>query len=231
MSVWTTRVINCPRCDAPAELQLADSIHVSRVPEVRAAVLDRTFHRTTCHRCTTPIEVQRRVLYIDVERGQWIVVVPTSDAEHWPEREAALQRGLTRALEHGSPLIAPLADGVRCRLVVGYEQLREKLVLWAAGLNDAVVECLKLRLIAAEPDLATARTALVVDAVTTNDELVMHLQRGSDVRSFIVPSELVRRTDEQQNTLALRYPELFRGAFVNIDRLLGDRYRNPEVSC
>jgi hypothetical protein len=228
VSVWTTRVIECPRCSASNELQLADSVHVSRVPEVRSAVLDRTFHRATCRECAAPLEVERQVLYIDVERGHWILVVPALQAERWPELEVEFRNGLERALDHGSPLIAPVADDVRRRLVFGYEQLREKLVIWGAGLDDAVVECVKLRAIAADPGLAAPGTELVVDAVTPGDELVILCPRDADVRLLVVPGGLVRATDNQRSALRTRYPELFHGHFVNIARLLGPHYRRPE---
>lgn len=87
----------------------------------------------------------------------------------------------------GSPLAAPLREGFKVRLVFGVEELREKLVIWRAGFDDSLIECVKLELVKAEPALALASRLLVdaiddsgadIDVIETEPVRSMRVSRG-----------------------------------------------------
>ena len=59
MSIWADCAVACPTCHAATTMRVASGVHGSRVPEVRAAVLARMFHRATCGGCGAVLAVDR----------------------------------------------------------------------------------------------------------------------------------------------------------------------------
>src|SRR3569623_242685 len=214
MSPWIDVTADCPACGEATPMRSATSVHIARVPEIRTAVLERTLHRATC-RCGHELVVDTAFTYVDVERGHWIQVEPDRRRPDWAAVEAHTMRALTRGLDLTSPIISGLAENARRRVVFGIEELREKLVVWDAGIDDGLLECIKLRAWIDMP--ALMRASLLADRVT--DDGGLELVR-SDARRFAVPASWVDRALDEQPSLAARYPELFRGGFVYTLRLI-----------
>jgi len=230
MSTWFDEDVTCPSCETTQRARLARGVHVSRAPEVRAQVLERTFHRVTCAACGSRFEARRPLVYTDLERRHWLQVELADQRARWPELEPATRATFERAFT-GSPLAEPLTARMKVRLVFGVDQLREKLVLWAAGLDDAVVECLKLEAIRADATLASHR--LVVEHAGVGDQLDLQAFRdptdgSGPVRALQIAGAAVARAHDRRTHLATRFPELFGGTFVALYRLLGPRYRWAE---
>jgi hypothetical protein len=214
VSTFYSRMVVCPRCAGDLDVLLARGVHVPARDDLRAAILDRTFHRVHCAGCADRLELEQRVVYTDFERKHWIYGCVEADRADWPAWEARVRDDATRMLRDQSPLVAHLADGLRVRVVFGYEELREKLVVWEAGADDALIECLKIRAVAGDPRLALA--PLVVERIEPTDEVVL---LSGEVAIRCEPGWL-RDTDRDRATLARRYPELFAGGYVNLRRLL-----------
>jgi len=182
----------------------------------------RTFHRVECPSCRFAFTAQRPLIYTDMERKHWVQVALPIERPRWPELEPMADEVFERAFV-GSPLAADLRDGFKRRLVFGLEELREKLVIWRAALDDATVECLKVHAISREPELS--RETLVVDAVVDG---ALHIAVGdaetAERRVLVLPAELVEQFHDDAR-LPERFPELFGGRFVSIHRLLGHRYK------
>ncbi|MEO8701709.1 MAG: CpXC domain-containing protein [Kofleriaceae bacterium] len=221
MSTWFDEDVACVGCGIVQTARLAHGIHASRAPEVRAQLFARTFHRIECRSCGLAFTGQRPLVYTDMERKHWLQVALANERPRWPELEVATGEIFDRAFV-GSPLVEDLYQGFKVRLVFGLEELREKLVIWAGGLDDAVVECVKAQLIVSEPRLARA-TSIVVDAVSPEQALVLTIDGTERVD---ISAELVDEMHDPR--LRTRFPELFGGRFVSIHRLLGHRYRRVE---
>ncbi len=153
MTIWCERVIRCPGCGTAQTAQIARGANAGRDPHLRDEVLGRRLHRVACA-CGLEIRVEATFEYLDIERRQLLLVGRADSLESWPELEAQLRTIVRGALERGSPLLQPFVRDVRSRVVLGAEALREKLVVWEAALDDALVECIKLRAFAADPALA-----------------------------------------------------------------------------
>jgi len=226
MWTWDDRLLWCPGCAAGLRARRSTGVHLSIVPELRDDVLARRFHRVVCHGCAAPIEAQRPLLHIDFERDHWVLVANTGELGLWPAYEARLRDNVARVLGRGSPLMQELAGRLRVRLVFGHEELREKLLIWSAGLDDAVVECLKLRVYAADPALAAPGSRLLVDSYHDHALDLLWFARAADARParvLITPSAWLRDTDRDRAALAARFPELFGGGFVSAARLVAAR--------
>ena len=215
MSTWFDEQVTCPACSAIQTARLAHGVHASRAPEVREQLFDRTFHRIECTDCSRAFTGQRALVYTDIDRKHWLQVALASERPRWPELEPATEQIFDRAFT-GSPLAD--REGYKLRLVFGLEELREKLVIWRAALDDAVVECLKAHVIAHEPRLLRARTIVVEAVVDGGIELVVDGERIG------VSAELVEQF-HADDRLPARFPELFVGRYVSLHRLTGPRYR------
>jgi hypothetical protein len=215
--------IACPKCDAPLAAQLADAVNAAHRPDLRDEILARQLHRLACTGCDAALELEHRLVYTDLVRRHWLYVGADRDRTAWPALEARLARDLELALSRHSPLIHGLADGLRSRVVFGYEELREKLVIWDAGADDALLECLKVRAVAGDPELAAPGSRLIVDRIAPDDAIdLLWFAPGAAAPSAALtaaPSWLAD-TDRDRASLAMRFPELFRGGYVNFRRMV-----------
>jgi len=145
MSTWMRAGLACPACGGGVETPIAKGVHASRAPQTRAAILDGTLHRMQCTHCAAAIVIDAELLYTDFARGHWVQVGAAADLARWPTIERDALAGFQRWLTATSPAIAPEAARFTVRVVLGLDELRERLLLWDAGLDDALVECAKLK--------------------------------------------------------------------------------------
>ncbi len=153
MSTWAVHPVGCP-CGAEFQAQLADGLHITRLPEVRQKILDGTFHTVTCPGCRATGVVHTKTLYTDFQRFHWVAVAPrwmVGDYEAW---DAVVTEEFHKNLRVAAPpMITALAGQFVVRLVFGLDALAEKLKAWDAGLDDAAMELVKWRLIQGHPEL------------------------------------------------------------------------------
>jgi hypothetical protein len=231
VTTWEHHTLPCPRCGAELAARLATGVHVARLPAIRDDILARRFHRAACAACGATTEIRRPFVYTDFGRRHWILAATADDLARWPAWEARLRRDVSHAFDHGSPLAHGLADQLQARVVFGHDELREKLVVWDAGLDDALVECLKLRALASDPSLAAPASRLLVDRAAPDDTLELtwfaHAADPIPARRFATPPGWLRDTDRDRASLAARFPELFAGGFVSVARLLHPANPDP----
>lgn len=137
---------------------LADCLNIQRTPSARQRILDRTFHRLAGS--GGEVQVEKAFFYLDLARGQAILVQPPRERFRHVDASAALARMLAVL----PPAMREQAQLVR--LVYGLEELREKLVAADAGLDDRAVELMKAAVVHDHPVLLTrARLRLVLNSV------------------------------------------------------------------
>jgi CpXC motif protein len=224
MSTWVATTVTCPRCAHRQPARIAEGVHITRVPRVRDEVLARRFQMLACAQCAAGLVVDEPFVYTDFARHQWLLVAPRRALAEWPAWETRLRTDLARAFEHGSPIASELGAHMLARVVFGFEALREKLVIWAAGIEDAQIECIKLRAIASELALAAPGSRLFVDAVGGDASLRIHwFAANTDlaaVRRLDLPASWVQDTERDRERLRGRFPELWSGGFVDAYRLM-----------
>ena len=117
--------ITCPRCQSAGLFTRWDRIDAGEEPWMRQAVRDGSAFRLACPDCGCPLTVDYPLRY---EEGALLLVKEA-------DREAALTacEGLRREV----------ARGRLVRAVYSRAQLSEKASLFAAGLDDRVVELYK----------------------------------------------------------------------------------------
>jgi hypothetical protein len=220
MSTWHDVTIECSGCRTKFDVKVASGLHISRLPEVREQVTRGELHRFDCPACGRRVEVRRPLVYADFERGHWIEVWPAQDLVRWRELARACAANFERVIERGSPILRERSPEFRVRIVFGYDELREKIVLFDAGLDDAAVECLKLLAIRRDVSIFGEGDRLLVSMVH-GDRLVIDRHRDDSVTGTLEitssASELLRIRRDVEPALE----ERFDGPFVSINRLVG----------
>jgi|GEM_PF-2245817 len=142
MSTFRPRTVTCLSCAAPFEVQLLEGLHITRLPAQRQAILDGTFHTFRCPHCGAPTVVEVPAIYTDFERHHYLAIEVEGD---WRTARKRHQRVFDECFTLGPAPAQALGGALTCRLVYGYRALREKILCFDHGIDDAVLEALKTR--------------------------------------------------------------------------------------
>jgi hypothetical protein len=139
----------CERCGAEVYGLLADSLNANRTAWVLPGILDGSLHRFTCPGCGCRFVVDKELLYTDFERRHFIGVFPLADQPRFLECGALVEETFAEALVERAPrVLQRQAGGFTVRVVFSLAELREKLLCFHAGLDDRVLEMVKLAVMA-----------------------------------------------------------------------------------
>jgi len=215
MSTYRLQPIVC-RCGSSFEGELWDSLHVSRRPDVRDQILDGTFHRFACPACGQPVGVERRLAYTDFPRRQWFTVFPRIDLRHRDELVAFARASFQATMVERAPaLVQAWAPALTERAVFGLASLREKLVVLDAGLDDRLIEALKLQLVRTAGLVLHPDTFLHVVAVESDTLLFEYGPPGRRPTRLPVPRELYALLGAERERLRGDLPWLFDDILVD----------------
>jgi hypothetical protein len=217
--------VPCPACGTRLPVRVADNLNAERMTDARRWVLDRSLFQGACS-CGTRFTAVHPFLYVDFERGLWIHVMPEDKRPEYHGREPEVVDAFHTAFdtERGPRFVASLAALVTPRLVYGYEELREKVVGADAGLDDAVVEALKLEILALRPELAEGGVMLLTLEAADAELLTFRSHGfGSDgageiLGELTVARALYDKLAEPETGMRHSYPGLFGATYVNIQR-------------
>jgi hypothetical protein len=172
MSVFDTETIACPACAASVRVDLVHSVNAVRRPDLREAILDRSFQAVACPSCAVTFRIEPRFTYLDTARKQFVAALPATELPQWKAAEARAQASYDRAFGKGSDGAA-LVDGMQARCVFGWLGLNEKLIANEHGIDDVELEMAKLATLRAigEVKLGADREFRLVGA--TDDELIV----------------------------------------------------------
>lgn len=159
MSLFATVDVPCPACGTKVAFQAVNSVNAVGRPDLREAILRGTFQKQTCAKCGKEFRMDPRFSYIDAGRGQWIATFPEPDLDSWRVREEEVLRLFDKAFGSGaSPFAREIGKTLRPRLVFGWPALWEKLAIDDAGLDDVIVEIVKIGLLRNVPETPFALT-------------------------------------------------------------------------
>lgn len=212
MSRFAAITLPCA-CGHGQPARVAESINVTRTPAARAEILAGTLHCFECAQCGAALVHRGPWLYTDVDRRQMISVRLPEEADDWAGWEVVAERAFWKQYPRGGESWRADADDYRLRLVFGQWALREKLLLWDAGLDDAMVEIIKLDL-----RLRHGLGGLpIVVAVTASDLVLRVVGSDDEVR---VDRAAVGALDLR--LIQRRYPGLRERLFVDHRRVAFD---------
>jgi CpXC protein len=211
MSTWYGCMLQCP-CGHAFDARLVRGANVMRSGALREAALTGTLNTPTCPACGVARPADASVVYADFARGHWIAVARESALANWGQIERAAVDAFRSCLD---TIVARDLPAMHVRVVFDLDELRERLVIWDAGLDDAVVECAKLSCLAEDPALRGPEGRIRVTGVAGDGALAMRSDRGT----WTVPRTVIDAIAVDESW-RLRFPALFEPGFVSIDRYL-----------
>lgn len=123
MSTCISKDVSCPSCGAIHKTQMWPGIDRLAHPELRARIMEETFFDWKCPKCGYTAQMTYPCMYHDRELGLMICLAPGSN-------KITLE-------------IPSYLDKVAKRAVSTLPQLKEKILLFESGLNDAAMELVK----------------------------------------------------------------------------------------
>jgi CpXC protein len=223
MSITSSERISCAGCGAALVVDVVDSLNAERHPHLRQRVLDRQLHTARCA-CGRVAVIERDFLYVDLDRRQVLGVFPRA------ERRApdACARRIAETFERWFRTDAPawvreLSGDCLVRACFGLEELREKLVGDAAGLDDLAVEVAKGIVLAQDPRFRAAEVAaLRLDAVRDGSLELLAMDVDDHPIGVVVRvprSDVDQLASRSTAELLAAYPGIAVGPHVSILRL------------
>lgn len=205
MSTWEPHEVTCATCGHPFRTKLLKGMHITRLPEVKAAIRDGTFQVFPCPQCGTPTHIEKATIYTDFDAGHHIGV-ELPDHTDWVEAKERHRKVYDEAFLFGPPVAAELATRTLHRVVFGLRGLREKVLAWDAGLDDRMVEVTKLELLKSESRSFTEEDLRLVAVLPPGDHLMFARYRRGGARPEVVGHHLVTR--DRYDSLLSRRDEL-----------------------
>ena len=135
MSLENKTTATCPQCKEPGEFTVWSSINTTLDPDKKAAVMDGSLFLFTCPKCGAKTIAVYPCLYHDMEKKLMIYLAPT---------DAAFQDAMrSSATTADNDLMKTVGAGYIRRIVRTVNELREKVMIFEAGLDDRIVELFK----------------------------------------------------------------------------------------
>lgn len=132
MSTQTSKEVSCPHCGAAVKTPMWPGINAEENPELRARVLDETLFDWECPKCGYRAQFMYPCLYHDPGRGFMVYAVPNGSGKEFQPVDIAEK--------------FPQLTGLKKRVVPTLAQLKEKVLIFEAGLDDIAVELVKYAL-------------------------------------------------------------------------------------
>jgi hypothetical protein len=223
MSIFQTQTVACPACARPVEFEVNFSLAADRRPDLREEILAGTFQKGYCPACGVSFRLDPQMTYMDVGRGQYILVRPAADLADWENFERQARGTFERAFGDASGA-ASRAIGRRLtvRVTFGWAALREKILAAERGLDDVTLELVKLALMRGRPELPLADDVELRLMDARDDVLDMAWLRAANeelVSTLEVPRALYDEVGAGAEWAELR-AAVSAGPYVDVNRLL-----------
>jgi hypothetical protein len=146
MSITKVRRIPCRRCGREIEAVTIESANVMRHPHFQEQLLERRLLKMSCPRCGAVHLHFDRFMWTDLPGRLCAIVMDDNDRADWPRLEPEAREAIAVPFSEGPTVVRDLGRALTIRLVFGLEELREKVLCRIHGLDDRLVEALKLDL-------------------------------------------------------------------------------------
>lgn len=233
MSWFTSTPITCPRCQQAFTGHSAETINVVRRPQAREQVLAGDFHVASCPGCSLRITIDRTFLYTDFGRRQFAHVFRRRDLADWQRCEEIASATFAAGFLGAPPAMQEVTRTFAVRAVFGMAELAEKLRIWDAGLDDGLLELLKLELVTggANPEVTPGHEVLMQSLSDDGDRIELMVRTRdapADAEVTIYGAERSRyaQLERERPRLERQWPGLFYNPYVSYRRLA----REPVVA-
>jgi hypothetical protein len=224
MSLFQTEEINCGACKEPIKIDVVYSVNADRRPDYRDAILAGTFQQISCPKCSYLFRMEPELTYLDMGRGQWILVRSARQMADWDALEEAGQVLFAASYGENAPEPAQeMGRRLKPRVAFGWPALREKIVTQAAEMDDVTLELMKLAILRGGEDLPITDDLELRLAAVEGDELLMgwiNPTTEAAVESLRVPKSLYDEISRDEPAWKAAREQLGEGLFVDVHRML-----------
>jgi hypothetical protein len=220
MSVFQSIEVPCPSCKTAVPFELVHSVNAARRPDLRTAILDRSFQRQECPACHFSFRMEPEFTYLDVGRKQFFAVWPASKLAQCHALEARAAASFDKAFGPESDA-KTLGQGMLARVVFGWAGLSEKLIAAENGIDDTTLEIAKIAIMRSmgEAKVGSDREFRLLGA--TPEALIVGWLRTSTEdldEELSVPRDLIGEIEAQPSDWAALREEVAGPMFVDYRR-------------
>ena len=183
MSIFHPYNVRCA-CGESFTAQLAEAVNAGRMPYLRQSILDGTFHRVSCPACNETMTIEKGFSYTDFRTSTFINVKPRQDRHLWKKASEELELNLKDI-----PSDLSKRKKRNMRGVFGLGELQEKLIAEDAGIDDRIIEVLKVFIVYEHPFLLqNPRLRLQLNKVTSEDiEFIACFDHNPEIYRVRIP--------------------------------------------
>jgi hypothetical protein len=192
MSESRVEKVTCPVCRHAQDFTLAKFLDVTDNPGLKQALLSGELTRMTCAKCGAETDVLFPLLYHDTEFRLmiWLIPVQGTPGDH----------------DHAiGEIDATLAATHQFRVVRTANELKEKVVIAEAGLDDRVVEFFKV-VLRREPGAQIMAGDIILfgglEREADENVLLFTVLRGTERFEFSIPFETFAHFSKEAEPLA-----------------------------
>lgn len=165
MSNAYSTTLTCPHCHQAFDATVDRTIDAETDSDLLRLILEGTYGQTTCPHCLTKLYADTPLTVTDREHGTTLEFTATTDPI-----------GVQRTAEHLMATIAGRSANQQYRLVMHFDDLREKLIMLKSGLDDRVVEVMKF---------AAAKKRREIKPNETFDRVMFYRRSGEGFLVFL----------------------------------------------
>lgn len=165
MSNAYSTTLTCPHCHQAFDATVDRTIDAETDSDLLRLILEGTYGQTTCPHCLTKLYADTPLTVTDREYGTTLEFTATTDP-------IVVQR----TAEHLMATIAERSANQQYRLVMHFDDLREKLIMLKSGLDDRVVEVMKF---------AAAKKRREIKPNETFDRVMFYRRSGEGFLVFL----------------------------------------------
>lgn len=133
MSFMMPEKLTCPYCNKTSTVDLYQTVNVTLDPDLKEKVFNRELFTFTCPHCGEKAILNMPLLYHDMDKQFLIQLSPAEE----DVKEFCINNHAIDAM----PKMAK--EGYEFRVVVGLNNLKEKILVFESGLNDIVIDLFK----------------------------------------------------------------------------------------
>lgn len=199
MSINSSESIKCPKCHQLNDVTVWHSITVNDSTDLKNDLLQGKVNMFHCPSCSHTALMPSPLLYHDEEKSLMISFSPCED----DKIKAQLFEEIKKTSAESGEL-DNLTD-YSLRFVADYNSLLEKILIFDNGLNDKVIEVLKVLILMQKPDSFDNMTALFGKPEDGMLEFLIHDRTDNACYTSKVPMESYNTVKEQLKESGVKY--------------------------
>lgn len=129
--------VTCPACGEEGIFNHYGSANVTLNPDLKQGILDDSLFTFTCEKCGESALVETDCLYHDMNQRLFYQLTPEADSDDQ-------LKDVLRQLSESGLKLSFTSEGYRIRVVPTLSDLKEKIIISDAELDDRIIELLKI---------------------------------------------------------------------------------------